>query len=92
MFDNHHHGAAHTSVYVPATHEVQAALVADDPERYWVPPYVGHKGWVAIILDTGPDWRMVARLVQEGFAMVATPKSSKIREARDRFSRSRTTR
>jgi hypothetical protein len=72
MFDNHHHGGEHISVYVPATHEVQEALVAEDPGRYWVPPYVGHKGWVAIVLDTGPDWKMVARLVQEGFAMVAS--------------------
>ena len=49
------------------------ALVAEDPERYWVPPYVGHKGWVAIVLDTRPDWRAVARLVQAGFATVASP-------------------
>jgi hypothetical protein len=71
MFDNHHHGGAHISVYVPSTIDVQEALVAEDPDRYWVPPYVGGKGWVAIILDTGPDWSMVDQLVREGFAMVA---------------------
>lgn len=71
MFDNHHHGAPHISVYVPATHEIQEMLVAEDPERYWVPPYVGSKGWVAIVLDTKPDWREVARLVEAGFATVA---------------------
>ena len=70
MYDDHHHGAKHISVYVPATHEVQEMLVAEDPDRYWVPPYVGSKGWVAIILDTKPDWKAVARLVEEGFAMV----------------------
>jgi hypothetical protein len=73
MFDNHHHGGEHISVYVPAGHEVQEMLVAQDPNRYWVPPYVGHKGWVAIVLDTKPDWKAVARLVQEAFATVATP-------------------
>jgi predicted DNA-binding protein (MmcQ/YjbR family) len=73
MFDNHHHGGAHISVYVPASHEVQEMLVAQDPDRYWVPPYVGKKGWVAIVLDTEPDWKAVARLVQEGFATVASP-------------------
>lgn len=74
MFDDHHHGAAHISVWVPATHEVQEMLVAEDPERYWVPPYVGQKGWVAIVLDTDPDWRVIERLVQEAFATVAPPK------------------
>lgn len=74
MFDNHHHGAAHISVYTPATLDLQEALVAEEPERYWVPPYVGAKGWIAIILDTKPDWAIVARLVREGFDAVMTPK------------------
>jgi hypothetical protein len=73
MFDNHHHGAAHISVYLPTPPELQRALVAAEPERYWVPPYVGHKGWVAIILDEKPDWAAVAVLAREAFARVATP-------------------
>jgi predicted DNA-binding protein (MmcQ/YjbR family) len=70
-FDNHHHGAPHISVWVPAPLEVQQALVKAQPDRYWVPPYVGHKGWVAIILDTKPDWRQVAKLVEAGFHHVS---------------------
>ena len=79
MFDNHHHGNEHISVYVPVTHEVQEMLVAEDPDRFWVPPYVGHKGWVAIVLDTKPDWRIVARLVQEAHAIVAAPPAARRR-------------
>jgi predicted DNA-binding protein (MmcQ/YjbR family) len=74
MFDNHHHGGAHISVYVAASIDAQELLVAQDPARYWVPPYVGHKGWVAIILDTKPDWKAVERLVREAHAMIAAPK------------------
>lgn len=71
MFDDHHHGAAHISVYTPASRDLQEALVEAEPERYWVPPYVGSKGWIAIILDTGPNWELVAKLVREGFERVA---------------------
>jgi hypothetical protein len=74
MFDNHHHGAAHISVYFAATLDAQELLVAQDPARYWRPPYVGHKGWVAVILDTGPDWNAVEHLAREAFAMIAAPK------------------
>jgi predicted DNA-binding protein (MmcQ/YjbR family) len=74
MFDDHHHGNPHISVYVAATLDLQEALVAEDPKRYWVPPYVGSKGWIAIVLDTKPDWSAVTRLVQESFAMVSAPK------------------
>ena len=74
MFDNHHHGAPHISVYVAGTIDLQELLVAQDPERYWVPPYVGHKGWIAIVLDTKPDWTAVEKLVQESFTMIAAPK------------------
>ena len=73
MFDNHHHGAPHISAYFAATVDVQEVLVAQDPARYWVPPYVGHKGWVAVVLDTRPDWKAVARLAQESFTMIASP-------------------
>ncbi len=74
MFDNHHHGAAHISVYFAATLDAQELLVAQDPARYWRPPYVGHKGWVAVILDTGPDWAAVEHLAREAFAMIAAPR------------------
>jgi hypothetical protein len=73
MFDNHHHGAEHISVYVPAPSGLQAALVSAEPERYWVPPYVGVKGWVGIILDTGPDWKLVDSMLREAFKLVDHP-------------------
>ena len=35
--------------------------MAADPESYFVPPYVGHKGWIGIRLDKRPDWDGSAR-------------------------------
>lgn len=77
MLDDHHHGAAHLSVYVPLPRGAQEALIEKDPERFFRPPYVGHAGWVAIVVDTGPDWKMVASLVREGYLHVATAKLKK---------------
>jgi predicted DNA-binding protein (MmcQ/YjbR family) len=78
MFDNHHHGAAHVSVYLASPAEVQQALVAAEPERYWVPPYVGHRGWVAVVLDTGPDWERVGELVRAAFEFLALPRRARL--------------
>ena len=49
----------------------QAVLVGADPELFFVPPYVGHKGWVGMRLDRGPDWDEVALLVRRSYRLVA---------------------
>jgi hypothetical protein len=74
MLDDHHHGAPHLSVWLPAGLGAQEGLIASDPMRYFRPPYVGVSGWVGVVLDTGPDWREVARLVREAYLSVATTK------------------
>lgn len=71
MLDNHHHGAAHLSVWLPAPAGVQQALVEEDVERFFRPPYVGTSGWVGVVLDTKPDWAMVAALVEGAYRQVA---------------------
>jgi hypothetical protein len=52
----------------------QMVLVGADPERFFVPPYVGHKGWVGVRLDREPDWHEVALLVRRSYRLIA-PKS-----------------
>lgn len=74
MLDDHHHGAAHLSVWLPAGLGAQEALIGSDPERYFRPPYVGGSGWVGVVLDTRPDWRMVAWLVEQAYRLVAHPR------------------
>lgn len=49
----------------------QTILVGADPERFFVPPYVGHKGWVGMRLDRGPDWAEVAALVMRSYRLTA---------------------
>jgi predicted DNA-binding protein (MmcQ/YjbR family) len=49
----------------------QAVLVGADSERYFVPPYVGHNGWVGVRLDGQVDWAFIAELVTESYRMTA---------------------
>jgi hypothetical protein len=72
--DNHHHGAPHLSVWLPQPDGAQQALVESDPARFFRPPYVGSSGWVGVVLDSKPDWKMVAALVRDAYVHVATRK------------------
>ena len=49
----------------------QAILVGADPRRFFVPPYVGHKGWVGMRLGKGVDWREVDTLVTRSYRLTA---------------------
>jgi len=49
----------------------QTILVGADAERFFVPPYVGPKGWVGMYLDDGPDWDEVSLLVERSYRMTA---------------------
>lgn len=60
------------SVWLKAAEGAQAALVGSDPDRFFVPPYVGHKGWVGVHLDgRRVDWDELADLVEESYRLVA---------------------
>jgi len=74
MLDDHHHGAEHLSVWLPQPPGVQEMLIDADSERFFRPAYVGPKGWVGVVLDTAPDWDMVAELVRDAYVHVATRK------------------
>jgi predicted DNA-binding protein (MmcQ/YjbR family) len=49
----------------------QTHLVEADPERFFVPPYVGHKGWIGMHLDRRVAWREVAVVVERSYRMTA---------------------
>jgi hypothetical protein len=52
--------------------ELQEALVADGPERFFVPPYVGPSGWVGLRLDLPEvDWDEVAGVIEDAYAFIA---------------------
>ena len=49
----------------------QHVLVNADPKRFYVPPYVGHKGWVGVRLDGRADWNEVTAIVHRSYRLVA---------------------
>ena len=50
---------------------VQEALVSSDPERFFVPAYVGAKGWVGARLDVDHDWDEIAELIEDSYRLIA---------------------
>lgn len=65
------------SVWLKAEDGVQEALVHSDPERFFVPPYVGHKGWVGIYLDgKSVDWSTVAFLIESSYRLIAPKRAA----------------
>jgi hypothetical protein len=50
---------------------IQGMLVEAAPERFFIPPYVGHKGWIGVVLDASVDWDDVAGLVRRSWRMTA---------------------
>lgn len=70
--DNHHHGAAHLSAWCAAPPGAQETLIDAAADRFFRPPYVGHRGWVGVYLDVpGLDWDEVAMVVREAYVWVA---------------------
>jgi hypothetical protein len=59
------------TVWCKAPHGVQAILVEAAPDRFFVPPYVGHRGWIGFHLDRTTDWAEVAALIRRSYRMTA---------------------
>lgn len=69
-----HHGDGRLALICPAPDGMQAALVETDPERFYVPAYVGHRGWIGVRLDRGFDRDEIAGFVEDAYAEVAPPR------------------
>jgi predicted DNA-binding protein (MmcQ/YjbR family) len=71
IFAMRHGVGGRMSMWCKAPPGAQAALVGSDPERFFVPPYVGCHGWVGVWLDMELDWDEVAELIEESYRMTA---------------------
>jgi hypothetical protein len=62
-----------TSMTLKAPKGVQGILITADPNRFFVPKYVGSKGWVGVRLDQDPpaDWGEMAELIMESYCLIA---------------------
>jgi predicted DNA-binding protein (MmcQ/YjbR family) len=71
MTDNNHHKSRHVAVWVKAPPMVQEILVNSDAKRFFIPPYMGPKGWVGVRLDYKVNWDEVAAILKDGYLMSA---------------------
>jgi len=71
MVLTNHHGDGRFAIWCAAPEGMQRSLVEADPERFFVPPYVGHRGWLGVRLDRGLDWDELAGVCEDAYAQVA---------------------
>jgi predicted DNA-binding protein (MmcQ/YjbR family) len=64
-------GESRESMTFKAGPGVQEALVSADPERFYVPAYVGHRGWVGARLDVEQDWQEITELIEDSYRLIA---------------------
>jgi predicted DNA-binding protein (MmcQ/YjbR family) len=65
------HEVQRWSAWFKAPPGLQEILVGGAPERFFVPPYVGHHGWIGAYLDVAQDWEELADLIEESYRMTA---------------------
>jgi predicted DNA-binding protein (MmcQ/YjbR family) len=71
IFAMQHGVDSRPSMWCKAPPGAQGVPVASNPERFFVPPYVGHHGWVGAWFDVELDWDEIADLVEESYRMTA---------------------
>jgi len=74
MVLTNHHGDGRFALWCAAPEGMQAMLVEADSERFSVPPYVGHRGWLGVRLDRGLHWDELAGIAEDAYAVVAPPR------------------
>lgn len=74
MFLDDHHGDGRLAIRCHAPAGVQHLLVTEEPDRFFVPRYVGHRGWIGVRLDRDVDWDEIAGIVRDAYRMVVPAK------------------
>jgi hypothetical protein len=71
-FLDNHHGDGIVSVTCKVMPSENTALATAQPKRYYIPSYVGPRGWVALRLDVGKiDWDEVRDLLLSSYILTA---------------------
>ena len=70
MVSNHHHDDR-VGFWCAAPTGAQEAMISEAPDRYFRPPYVGHRGWLGVYLDVDVDWEEIRVIVLEAYRVVA---------------------
>ncbi len=66
-----HHDDERLCLWCPAPPGVQIEMVDREPERFFVPPYVGHRGWIGVDLSIDVDWGEIDAILRDAYRLVA---------------------
>jgi predicted DNA-binding protein (MmcQ/YjbR family) len=71
-FLDDHHGDGIVGINCKVLRGDNTALIASNPAKFYMPAYIGSKGWVGLRLDVGEvDWEEVEELVTHSYLLVA---------------------
>jgi hypothetical protein len=71
---DNHHDDGRLALWCACPPGMRDGLVRAQPEHYFVPPYVGFRGWIGVRLDRGIDWDDVERVIRDAYLTVAPKK------------------
>jgi hypothetical protein len=70
-----HHGDGRVALTVKVAKGENAELVASDPKKFFMPPYMAHHGYVGVYLDVGKvDWKEIREFIVDAFKLAAPKK------------------
>jgi predicted DNA-binding protein (MmcQ/YjbR family) len=72
-----HHGDGRVALWLNLSPGAQAAYCEAEPKHFFIPPYVGPRGWLGVNLDKGLSWKRIAELVRDAYQKVAPPSLAK---------------
>ncbi len=78
IFAMRHPTEGRPSLWCKAPPGFQDVIVQAEPERFFVPPYVGHHGWIGLWLDVELDWGFVADLIEDSYRISAPKRLLKL--------------
>lgn len=73
MFANNHHGDGRVAVWLPVPPGFQPDMIAEVPDVFFRPPYVGVRGWVGIVLEQIGDSELEAH-IRLAWQLIASPR------------------
>lgn len=83
-FLDNHHGDGIVSISGKVLPGDNKALAEAQPKRFYLPAYIGSRGWVALRLDVGKvDWEEVKELLKGSYVLVAPRKLAEQVQAED---------
>jgi hypothetical protein len=71
LWPDGHHDDEFPHLWCAAPPGVQEELTSTEPDRFFRPPYVGHRGWIGVRLDGDVDWDEIARICAEAHRLIA---------------------